>query len=199
MTALSTAFSVVLATTLLFVGVVSNETPSIDPQGYSAPVGHRVSEWYTDPLQRADQAREEAEHVRLEAIEMVIRHEGGFAHHPADPGGPTNYGITKRTARSHGYHGAMRDFTKADALRVYSDLWEASGVAHIDDHVLAAQVFDAYIAHGPRAMRWVTYGERACERLNQRRLSVYRNSRNWATFGRGWERRIRSNLSRCTQ
>lgn len=31
----------------------------------------------------------------------VLVHEGGFVDHPKDPGGETNYGVTKRTARAH--------------------------------------------------------------------------------------------------
>ncbi len=31
-------------------------------------------------------------------IERVLSHEGGYVNHPQDPGGETNWGITKRTA-----------------------------------------------------------------------------------------------------
>ncbi|HFC6667126.1 TPA: glycosyl hydrolase 108 family protein, partial [Neisseria meningitidis] len=32
-------------------------------------------------------------------IERVLSHEGGYVNHPKDPGGETNWGITKRTAQ----------------------------------------------------------------------------------------------------
>lgn len=37
------------------------------------------------------------------AVDIVLRHEGGFSMHPSDPGGATNYGITLATLRDlHG-------------------------------------------------------------------------------------------------
>ena len=41
-------------------------------------------------------------------IDRVLSHEGGYVNHPKDPGGETNWGITKRTALANGYTGAMR-------------------------------------------------------------------------------------------
>jgi lysozyme family protein len=35
-------------------------------------------------------------------IEIVLKHEGGFVDHPADPGGATNFGISLRYARTRG-------------------------------------------------------------------------------------------------
>ncbi len=29
------------------------------------------------------------------ALKRVLQHEGGYINHPSDPGGETNYGITK--------------------------------------------------------------------------------------------------------
>lgn len=41
--------------------------------------------------------------ARLEAIaDEILRIEGGFVNHPADPGGATNHGISLRYARSKG-------------------------------------------------------------------------------------------------
>ena len=31
-----------------------------------------------------------------EALKALLKHEGGYVNHPADPGGMTNFGVTKR-------------------------------------------------------------------------------------------------------
>ncbi|HEZ0935870.1 TPA: glycosyl hydrolase 108 family protein, partial [Neisseria meningitidis] len=48
-------------------------------------------------------------------INRVLSHEGGYANHPKDPGGETNWGITKRTAQANGYNGSMRAMTREQA------------------------------------------------------------------------------------
>jgi lysozyme family protein len=45
-------------------------------------------------------------------LAAVYANEGGYVNHPADPGGPTNHGVTEKVARKHGYRGDMRDFQK---------------------------------------------------------------------------------------
>ncbi|BCT11376.1 hypothetical protein NMNIID777_14140 [Neisseria meningitidis] len=50
-------------------------------------------------------------------INRVLSHEGGYANHPKDPGGETNWGITKRTAQANGYNGSMRAMTREQAIR----------------------------------------------------------------------------------
>lgn len=49
--------------------------------------------------------------------------EGGYVNHPNDPGGETNYGVTKRVAQRAGYSGSMKLFPKqcADNKPVCAD------------------------------------------------------------------------------
>ena len=44
-----------------------------------------------------------------DALKRVLKHEGGYIDHPSDPGGETNFGITKAVARNYGYSGSMRN------------------------------------------------------------------------------------------
>ena len=43
-----------------------------------------------------------------ELVEDLLTKEGGYINDPDDPGGETNFGITKRTAREAGYSGPMQ-------------------------------------------------------------------------------------------
>jgi len=88
----------------------------------------------------------------LELISSLIDKEGGFVDHPADRGGPTNWGITEAIARKNGYHGDMRRFTRTDAERIYCSLyWERTHfdkIAPLADHI-AGELFDAGVNMGP--------------------------------------------------
>lgn len=47
--------------------------------------------------------------------------EGGYVNDPNDAGGKTNYGITERVAREHGYSGDMKYFPKEAAESIYAE------------------------------------------------------------------------------
>lgn len=64
------------------------------------------------------------------AIVYVLKNEGGYTHNPADRGGPTNFGITEKEARAHGYTGDMRNFPLDQAKNIYKqDYWKFDGIA----------------------------------------------------------------------
>lgn len=52
-------------------------------------------------------------------IEEVIRLEKGFVDDPADSGGATNWGITEKVARAHGWHGDMELLPRQKAAEIY--------------------------------------------------------------------------------
>jgi Glycosyl hydrolase 108 len=59
------------------------------------------------------------------AVEKVLQSEGGYSDRAADRGGPTNFGITEKTARSFGFQGDMRDFTLEQAIDLYKrEYWD---------------------------------------------------------------------------
>jgi lysozyme family protein len=52
-------------------------------------------------------------------IAELIQREGRYVDHPADRGGPTNWGITQAVARAFGYTGDMRHLPRSTAEAIY--------------------------------------------------------------------------------
>ena len=85
-------------------------------------------------------------------IDEVIAREGGFSHHPADRGGPTNFGITQAVARANGYAGDMRKLPRSLAETIYRRLyWERPGYAFVAEVApdIATELFDSAVNMGP--------------------------------------------------
>lgn len=84
-------------------------------------------------------------------IDDVIAREGGYSDHPADRGGPTNWGITLAVARSNGYFGHMRAFPRSAAEAIYRRrYWDQPGYGFIADisPMIAAELFDTAVNMG---------------------------------------------------
>lgn len=87
-------------------------------------------------------------------IDGLIAHEGGYVDHPADRGGPTKYGITRKTLaawRKRAVTAAqVRTLTEAEAREIYRGAYlTGPGFDRIEDARLRAQVVDAAVLHGP--------------------------------------------------
>lgn len=52
-------------------------------------------------------------------VASVFAIEGGYVNNPKDPGGETNYGITKAVAVAYGYTGSMKELSKETATNIY--------------------------------------------------------------------------------
>jgi lysozyme family protein len=147
------------------------------------------------------------------ALKHVLIDEGGYVNHPKDPGGETNYGITKRTARAHGYTGSMRSIPMSVVRTIYrKSYWDRVNGDALPAGVDYA-VFDFAVNSGPgraipflqRAVGVPSDGqigpvtldavtrkgsEAVIKRLCQSRLAWLKKLKTWRTFGRGWERRV---------
>tara|TARA_B100000446_G_C10552936_1_gene341501 strand:+ start:10564 stop:11199 length:636 start_codon:yes stop_codon:yes gene_type:complete len=106
--------------------------------------------------------------LKRQLIAEVIDREGGYVNHPADRGGPTNWGITIAVARHHGYTGDMRALSRQQAAAIYAaDYWHSLQLDEIAAFStdLALVLFDFGVNSGPG---------RAAEYL-QRQLNVLNN------------------------
>ena len=84
------------------------------------------------------------------AFQQVLKHEGGYVHHPMDPGAATNMGITEAVARRVGYKGAMQDLPVDLAKRIYlEEYWTPVRADELPPAVRYA-VFDAAVNSGVR-------------------------------------------------
>jgi lysozyme family protein len=91
-------------------------------------------------------------------IAATLAVEGGYVNHPADPGGETNLGITKKVAVQHGYTGPMRSLPRDVAQSIYYQSYLVKpGYAPLIpvDAAVTEELFDTTVNMGaPRPSRW---------------------------------------------
>jgi lysozyme family protein len=148
-----------------------------------------------------------------QAFDALLKHEGGYSDHAADPGGKTRYGITEAVAREVGYRGDMRELPLDLAKRIYKDhYWDLVKADELPGQVRFL-VFDAAVNSGVgQAARWLQRAvkvkddgvigpmtllaakqsnpEALARRYLSQRLRFMSDLANWPAFGRGWARRI---------
>ncbi len=101
-------------------------------------------------------------------IDALLEREGGYVNHPADRGGPTNFGITEAVARVHGYRGAIRALPRAEAELIYRRLfWLRPRIDQVAKRSwrIAAELFDTGVNMGPAVA--VTFLQRELSALNR--------------------------------
>ncbi|MBF9195218.1 glycoside hydrolase family 108 protein [Microvirga terrestris] len=152
-----------------------------------------------------------------QAVELVLRHEGGFVDHPRDPGGATKFGIARETlSRARERPASLDDvqkLTRPEAVVIYRRLyWDELRADELPPGVdLAA--FDLAVNSGPvRAARmlqsvlgvtadgiigpvtlrvaWQADPVETIRRLTRARLDFLGRLAAWPVFGRGWRRRV---------
>lgn len=147
------------------------------------------------------------------AIERSLQHEGEYSNDPQDPGGETQWGISKRSYRDVDIKALTREGAKAIYER---DFWRPV-VSTVTDDALQYQLLDAAINHGmgnavrflQRAVRVADDGHwgpvslaamRAMDihdvhlRFSSERGEFWAKLSTWPRFGRGWMLRMVENL-----
>lgn len=148
------------------------------------------------------------------AINRILSHEGGYVNHKDDPGGETNFGISKRSYPNED----IKHMTHERAKSLYKrDFWEPIKGDSLPNS-LAFQLLDFAINSGTKTavrhlqramgvaiedgiMGPITLGtvnsfavHDLVQLLLAERLDYYTRLSTFNTFGRGWSRRIAQNL-----
>lgn len=152
---------------------------------------------------------------RDEAIALIIELEGGYVNDPADPGGETKYGISKKAHPNED----IANLTKERAAEIYRDRYWNPTAARIYDVAprLAAVVFDSAVNQGNGAaakmLQAVVHASQdgiigpntiaalqdvidargegwALAQFQAARVMRYTANANWPRYGRGWMNRV---------
>lgn len=151
-------------------------------------------------------------------MQRVLGHEGGYVNNPADPGGETNWGISKRSYSKVD----IKNLTRNQAIAIYyRDFWvkirgdELTKSTFTDG--AAYQLCDAAVNSGPpQAIRFMqralgvaddgVFGPVSMEALKRmpewkflvlfiaERMEFQGKLRNWPSASRGWNARNVANL-----
>lgn len=147
-----------------------------------------------------------------QAFAIVVGHEGGYVNNPADPGGETKYGISKRAYPNVD----IANLTLEQAEAIYKrDYWDK---LYLDtaDASLALIAFDAAVNNGVgAATKWLqgalgvtadgifgpqsqaalaaatgAKAQATLTELHAQRINMMAGLATWPTFGLGWSRRL---------
>ena len=151
------------------------------------------------------------------AFAKLIRHEGGYVSHSADPGGRTNLGVTQRVWEEWVGHSVDEKTMRGLTPEMVKPLYKRKYWDKIRGDDLPAGVdycvFDAAVNSGTgRAIKWLQQSvgvqqdgligpktlsavkssdsQLLVVRYNAIRLTFLQDLPTWGTFGRGWGRRV---------
>ncbi|MGA0561683.1 glycoside hydrolase family 108 protein [Ancylobacter sp. VNQ12] len=159
-----------------------------------------------------------------EALKRVLVHEGGYANHPADPGGATMKGVTQRVydswrRRQGKAPRAVRQIAADEVKAIYrAQYWD---VIRADELPPGVDYFamDGAVNSGPsQAVKWLQRAlgvaadgqvgavtlaalkahpdhDALIADMAKRRLAMLKGLKTWKTFGAGWSRRVAEALA----
>ena len=110
--------------------------------------------------------------LEYKIISQIIGVEGGYVDDAADSGGETRYGITERTARTHGYTGLMSELPYDLAYAIIKvDYWDKLSLSNIEElsGIIAEEIADTA----------VNTGTHRAAVLLQRALNVFNNQQQY--------------------
>lgn len=152
-----------------------------------------------------------------QAFDRLLGNEGGYVNHPGDPGGETNWGISKRSYPNVD----IKNLTREQAKTIYRrDFWDQLGA---DAHpAIRYQAFDFAVNSGvstairklqaalgvaddgvfgpisKRALAGADVND-VLMRFMAQRLRYWASLNAWPTFGKGWAIRAAKQLEYATE
>ena len=147
------------------------------------------------------------------AFNRLMGIEGGYVNNPDDPGGETNWGISKRSYPGEDIKGMTKErakeifrqdfWDKINADRLYDGVvWQASDFAYHSGHETAIRYLQRALGVADDG-HWGPASQAAAEamsetdtimRLIAERLNFMTRLKNWSNASRGWVRRMAANL-----
>jgi len=101
-------------------------------------------------------------------IDEVLSKEGGYVNHPADKGGPTNFGITQSTLSRYLERVVSVDEVKTLDIQTARDIYELRYYRNPRIDKLPEEIqpfiFDCAVNHGPR--RAIKFVQHVCSEAN---------------------------------
>lgn len=151
------------------------------------------------------------------ALNLMFGHEGGYVNNPKDPGGATKFGVTQKTLAGHrGVANVTPSEVQALTIQEAADIYRKSYWIQSGGDLLPAGIdymaFDYGVNSGPaqavKSLQRVVgvsadgaIGSKTVAAVNAyhgdliaayaaERLRFMKALKAWATFGRGWQRRV---------
>jgi lysozyme family protein len=152
-----------------------------------------------------------------ECLDLVLKSEGGYVNNPADPGGMTNLGVTKRVWEEFTGHGAdekeMRSLTPEKVAPLYEQKYWRPCYGEVLPRGLDFVVFSMGVNAGPGrsvklfqsaigcvpdgvigpATRGLILGSNTATlvaKFSEARREYYKSLKTFPVFGKGWLARV---------
>ena len=132
-----------------------------------------------------------------EAMDYIFDVEGGYVNHPNDPGGATNMGITQSSYNDYRKRKNLpkkdvKSLTKEEAKKIYYEDYWLPVVKPEMTKKMALAAFDGEINLGNSVnSKLLKKSGGNVEKYLELRLENYSNDKNQASFGEGWNNRIK--------
>lgn len=131
-----------------------------------------------------------------QAVEIVLKHEGGYSNDPLDKGKETNFGISKNAYPNED----IKNMTIERAKEIYLiDYWHKCSLDKMppEDRLM---FFDCAVNQGPARAKGLYHlaiglskgSENVTGQFAKLRLDHYRQLPGWPRFGGGWAKRLLS-------